>query len=173
MQEEAAERVGVADVGAAAVEMVETLMQLLDAEVSVGHRLLADRIELSIDGPGAAWVVGRRGQTLDALQYLLNRMLTQRLGEHPLVVVNADGYRERREASLVELAHRLSEKAQQEGKVVALNPMTARDRRVVHMALRDVAGVSTRSEGDGEERRLLIVPEVYAGSGYAAEGGAA
>jgi spoIIIJ-associated protein len=119
-----------------------------------------DRVELSVSGIDASMLVGKKGQTLDAIQYLVNRMVGKRVGEHKLIVIDSAGYRERREASLIELAKRLGEKARAEGKIVALNPMSARDRRVIHMTLRDAPDLSTRSEGDGEERRLLIVPEV-------------
>ena len=75
------------------------------------------------------------------------------------MVVDSDGYRERRIEALRELAERLGDKAARTGKIVAVNPMSAHDRRVIHMALRETPGISTRSEGEGEERRLLIVPE--------------
>ena len=118
-----------------------------------------ERIEISVTGPDASLLVGKKGQTLDAVQYLVNRIVGRRVGEHKPVLLDADGYRDRREASLVELAQQLSEKAQAEGKIVALNPMNARDRRIVHLTLRDTPGISTRSEGDGDDRHLLIVPE--------------
>jgi spoIIIJ-associated protein len=150
--------VGADDFPAIAEEIVRTLLELMGLDAEVSSVTDDDPVEVAIEGADAALVVGRKGQTLDALQYIVNRVATRRVGDHPLVVVNADGYRERREASLTEMAHRLSEKAQDEGKIVALNPMSARDRRVVHMALRDNPSVTTRSEGDGDERRLLIVP---------------
>lgn len=118
-----------------------------------------DEVELAVSGLDASLLVGKKGQTLDALQYVVNRMVGKRLGERKRVVIDSDGYRERREASLVELARRLSEKARSEGKTVALNPMSARDRRIIHLTLKDEPRVSTRSEGQGEERRLLIIPQ--------------
>jgi spoIIIJ-associated protein len=148
---------------AAAADVACEVLQELLAKCRFRAKVKTDehdeRVELTVVGPDASMLVGKKGQTLDAVQYLVNRIVGRRLGEHKPVSVDADGYRERREASLVELAKRLSEKAQQEGKIVALNPMSARDRRVVHLTLRDTPGISTRSEGQGEERRLLIVPE--------------
>lgn len=148
--------------GERACELLETVLRLMGFEGTVAAFEREDHIELVIEGEDAALVVGQKGQTLDALQYVVNRALTRELGEHELMVVNSDGYRERREASLLELAKRLSEKALSAGKIVALDPMSARDRRIIHMALRDVAGLETRSEGEGEERRLLIVPDTGA-----------
>ena len=147
----------------AAVEVAREVLEQLLAKCRFRAKVKIDdqdqRIEMTVVGPDASMLVGKKGQTLDAVQYLVNRMVGRRLGEHKPISVDADGYRERREASLIELAKRLSDKAQNEGKIVALNPMSARDRRIIHLTLRDEPGVSTRSEGQGEERRLLIVPE--------------
>jgi len=119
-----------------------------------------ERIQMNLSGEGAGELVGPKGQTLDALQFLLNRMLNRTgHGDRRPVVVDSDGYRERRIEALRELAERLGDKAARTGKIVAVNPMSAHDRRVIHMALRETPGISTRSEGEGEERRLLIVPE--------------
>lgn len=150
--------VGMASPAARALELLDVLLGLMGFDTTVASIQRDDHVELVIAGEDAELTVGQKGQTLDALQYFVNRALTRELGEHPLMVVNAEGYRERREASLLELAKRLSEKALSAGKIVALDPMSARDRRVIHLALRDVAGIETHSEGEGEERRLLIVP---------------
>lgn len=149
---------GLGSADARALELLEALLRLMGFDTAVASIQRDDHVELVISGEDAELTVGQKGQTLDALQYFVNRALTRELGEHPLMVVNAEGYRERREASLLELAKRLSEKALSAGKIVALDPMSARDRRVIHLALRDVAGIETHSEGEGEERRLLIVP---------------
>jgi len=85
-------------------------------------------------------------------------MVTAEDGRKP-IVIDSDGYRQRRNDALVQLAHRLREKATRSGKIVAVNPMSAHDRRIIHLALKDVPDVSTRSEGEGAFRRLLIVPE--------------
>jgi spoIIIJ-associated protein len=127
-------------------------------EVDVGAD--GERIVLNLQGEGASELVGCKGQTLDALQFLLNRMLSRKgSGDNRPVVVDSEGYRERRIEALKELAGRLGDKAIKTGKIVAVNPMSAHDRRVIHMALRETPGISTRSEGEGPERRLLIVPE--------------
>lgn len=140
-------------------QVLEDLLTRMHLRVKVAVTEDDERIELTMSGQDAGLVVGKKGETLDAMQYLTNRIVSRQGGEHKAVSLDSDGYRERREASLVELAGRLSEKAQDEGKVVALNPMSARDRRIIHITLRDTPGISTRSEGEGELRRLLIVPE--------------
>jgi spoIIIJ-associated protein len=119
----------------------------------------AERTLLDIGGPDAGQLIGKKGQTLDALQFVLNRMLGGELEGRRPVVVDSNGYRQRRTDALVQLAHRLREKATRTGKIVAVNPMSAHDRRIIHMALKETPGVTTRSEGEGIYRRLLIVPD--------------
>jgi spoIIIJ-associated protein len=114
---------------------------------------------LSVNGPGSGLVIGRRGQTLDAIEYFLNRALAQAAAGVGRATLDVEGYRERRQDSLEQLVARLSDKARKTGHVVTLNPMSPRDRRVVHLALRDVEGIVTRSQGDGHYRRVLIIPE--------------
>lgn len=140
-------------------QVLEDLLTRMHLRVKIAVSEDEERIELAVSGQDAGLVVGNKGETLDAVQYLTNRIVSRQGGLHKAVSLDSDGYRQRREASLVELAERLCEKAQDEGKVVALNPMSARDRRIIHITLRDTPGVSTRSEGEGELRRLLIVPE--------------
>ena len=144
---------------AVAQRSLEELLARMGFEAEVGGSESSEQIDLSIEGPDAGALVGNKGQTLDALQLLLNKIVGARGEPCKLVVVDSDGYRVRREASLVEMANRLSERALQERKIVRLNPMSARDRRVIHMTLRQVGGIETRSEGEGEERRLLIIPQ--------------
>ena len=111
-------------------------------------------------------VIGRRGQVVDALQHLVGKMLIKGKGEKPdkgeargkPIVVDAGGYRQRHIERLEGLATRMAEKAMSTGKPVDLNPMPAHDRRIVHMALANVEGVSTQSEGEGDLRHIVVIP---------------
>jgi spoIIIJ-associated protein len=132
----------------------------VDAEVSAFDD--GERIILDAHGPESGLVIGKKGATLDALQYLVNRILFKRPSEGPLVIVDAEGYRGRREDSLVDLARRLADKAVKTGRPVPVEPMSAHDRRIVHMALADHGGVSTESEGEGLFRRVVIFPKARA-----------
>ena len=114
---------------------------------------------MEICGDDAAVAIGKRGATLDALQLLCNRVGRRGAPEEGAsIVLDAEGYRARRELSLTTMAHRLGEQAVKQGTVITLDPLSPRDRRVVHMALARFPGVTTRSEGDGLERRLQIIP---------------
>lgn len=109
-------------------------------------------------------VIGRRGQVVDALQHLVGKMLVKSRGEArgegrgKPIVVDAGGYRQRHIERLEGLAARMAEKAQASGQPVELSPMPAYDRRIIHMALAEVEGVETRSEGEGDLRHVVVVP---------------
>jgi spoIIIJ-associated protein len=139
--------------------LVETL-RLLDLSCEVTTRPGDDpgTMLLSVSGTDEARVIGRHGQTLDALEYLLNRIVFRDHDATGRIVVDVDGYRDRREQSLAALAHRMAQRARETGHAVALDPMAPRDRRVIHLALKDDAAVTTRSEGEGRFRHLVIVP---------------
>jgi spoIIIJ-associated protein len=119
-----------------------------------------ETIHLSLSAADGGMIIGRRGQTLDALEHLVSRIVFRDDGERGLrIALDVEGYRQRREESLRELAQRLAAKAKETGAVVTLNPMSPRDRRIVHLALQADPDVSTVSQGEGNYRRLLITPQ--------------
>jgi spoIIIJ-associated protein len=112
-----------------------------------------------IEGPGVNRLVGRGGQTIDALQYLAAQVVSRAEGgARRRVVVDAGGYRARRAAELERLAARAAEEAVLHGDEIELDPMSPQDRRIVHMALKDDPRVATRSEGDEGRRRIIVEP---------------
>ena len=142
----------------------ELLIEIADRmgfEVEVDQREDEDEDHtlLNINGEDASQLIGKKGQTLDAIQYLLNKISSTDGDDHKPVVVDCNGYRQRRSEALQDMARQLGEKAAQSGRIVAVNPMSAHDRRIIHMTLKEAPGLTTRSEGDGLYRRLLIVPE--------------
>jgi spoIIIJ-associated protein len=102
-------------------------------------------------------LIGRHGQTIDAIQYLCNAILA-RQGVGVSVVVDAAGYRARREATLASLATNAAEQALRSGERVELEPMTAVERKIVHLSLQDYAGVETASEGTEPNRFVVVLP---------------
>jgi spoIIIJ-associated protein len=138
---------------------LEGALARMGLEVQVAQREDGPDVVLEIHGADAAVAIGKKGATLDALQVLCNRVARRGSdGRYASVVLDAEGYRARREQSLENMARRLGEQAVKEGTVITLEPLSPRDRRVVHMALARFPGVVTRSEGDGLERRLQIIP---------------
>jgi|SRR5579871_812467 len=116
-------------------------------------------ITLAVRGGDSGLVIGRRGQTLDALEYLLNRIAARGGNGGPRIMIDVERYRERRQESLEQMALRLAAKVRQTGRTITLDPMSPRDRRVIHLALQDDRTVVTRSQGEGHFRRLLIIPQ--------------
>jgi spoIIIJ-associated protein len=106
----------------------------------------------------AGIVIGRHGQTLDAIEYLLNRIASHASESALRIEVDIEGYRQRRQESLEEMAKRAAFKARETGRPVTMNPMSPRDRRIVHIALSQFRDVSTRSEGEGSYRHVVVVP---------------
>ena len=119
----------------------------------------ADEIRIEIEGPDAGRIIGKKGNVLDALQYLTARVVVRPGSARRHVIVDAEGYRARHEDQLAQMARRLAQRVATEGKVITFDPMSPRERRIVHMALRDIKGVRTESMGEEPQRRVQIIPE--------------
>jgi len=130
----------------------------IHADVEVFER--EDKIVLDIDCDDIERIIGRRGQIMEALQHLVSKVSyrDRMTSDGKPIVVDAGGYREKQVEKLITLAERMGEKALKTRTIIELSPMSAHDRRIVHMALAEMDGITTRSEGEGEERRVLIVP---------------
>ena len=129
--------------------------------VDAGAEVVSDRarqIEIDIAGPDASILIGKRGSTLFALQFLVNRVVNRGPVGRRYVVLDVEGYRARRERGLAAVALKLGEQAVREGKVITFDPMSPRERRVVHLALAKFPGLRTQSEGEGDARRVQIIP---------------
>ncbi|MEZ0285548.1 MAG: protein jag [Thermoleophilia bacterium] len=153
---------GAADNGArAAGEAVEAVVRGmgLEADVRVEPGDGETDLQVVVDGAGTSALVGRGGETIDALQYLVAQIASRAAGgERRRVALDADGYRARRAAALAELADRAAREAVEHGEEIELDVMTPHDRRIVHMALKDRTDVITRSEGDEGRRRIIVEP---------------
>jgi len=123
----------------------------------------AETVEIEIKGDGSGILIGRHGQTLDALEYIVNRILARRIKDAAPISLETESYRARRRQQLHRMALSMGEKAKREHKPVRLEPMPPRDRRVVHLALKDDPMITTRSAGDGTMRSIEIVPSDSSG----------
>jgi spoIIIJ-associated protein len=117
-----------------------------------------NEVQLEIYGRDAGRIIGKKGQVLSALQYLTNRVVNRPGLDKRYVTVDAEGYRSRRDDTLATMARQLGKQAITEGKIITFEPMNPRDRRVIHLALAKFDGVVTKSEGEGEDRRVQIIP---------------
>jgi spoIIIJ-associated protein len=137
-------------------QIVETLG--VDADVVVHEE--PKTIVVTCSGPDVGLLIGRHGQTIDSIQYLLNVIAYRAHGEEKRdVVVDAEGYRARRQETLEALADRVAERVRESGEREELEPMTAVERKVVHLRLKEVAGVGTTSEGTEPNRYVVVIPE--------------
>jgi len=142
-------------------ELVEGVLDELDLDGEVEIFEGEDRIEAVVEGnDDYGLLIGKRGQTIDALQLLCYQAAFRGMRERKRVVVDAAGYRERRRETLVARADRAAGQALNGNRTVEMDPMTAQERRVVHEHLKDRAGVETYSEGDEPRRFVVVAPLV-------------
>jgi spoIIIJ-associated protein len=120
-----------------------------------------ERTTLEIQTKDTELVIGRRGVVMDALQHLVNKVVyrDRRDEKTKPMIIDAGGFRDKQIERLRGLGQRMAEKAIETKQIVELQPMTAHDRRIVHMAISEIAGLTTRSEGEGEDRHILIIPD--------------
>ena len=141
-----------------AADVLEALVDHMRLDVDVHIRDDDERIVLDVTGPDAGRAIGKKGQTLDALQFLVNKIVNRHPEGRRHVIVDSGSYRDRHDSGLVSMARREAKRAVQGGKVITLQPMSPRDRRVIHLSLARYPDVSTRSDGVGADRRLQIIP---------------
>jgi spoIIIJ-associated protein len=142
---------------------VRGLVERIAAGIAVHCRVEtfedAETVRVVCSGPDLGLLIGRHGQTIDAIQYLVNAIVWRTYADdRKEVVVDAAGYRERRRESLEALAVRSAEQALREGEAVELEPMTAVERKIVHLRLKEFEGVETSSEGTEPNRYVVISP---------------
>ena len=137
---------------------LEEILSFIVDDISVTVTTHPDKIRLGIKTSNPAIVIGRHGRTLDALQYIVRKIVRKKKATRVGIFFDVEGYRDRREASLTQLALRLGEKVKRSGKPATISPMNAYDRRIVHIALKDNTSVRTRSKGSGLFRKLDIFP---------------
>lgn len=141
-----------------AAEVLQAIVDRMGVTARVTAADDGDHVALAIDGDASGFLIGRHGQMLDALEHLVGRIVARDEQHAVHLVVDANGYRERRRRSLEETARHMAAEARRRRRTVTLDAMSARDRRTVHLALQDEPGITTRSSGDGLLRQVLIVP---------------
>ena len=127
-----------------------------DAKVKVIRE--SDHVLFDVKGGNAGVLIGKRGQTLEAIQYLIEKIANKKNDERIRVQVDVEGYLKTRRTNLERLASRLADKAVRTGKPMTIGQMNAHDRRIVHLSLKDTQGVRTQSLGNGAYRKLMIIP---------------
>ena len=141
-----------------ASEMLNEILKRMGLTVDVTVREDAEEVILDCAGEDAGRVIGKKGQTLDALQFLINKIVNRFPDGRRHIVLDSGDYRQRRENGLASMARREAKRAVAQSRIITLEPMSPRDRRVIHLSLAKFPGVSTRSDGQGAERRVRIIP---------------
>jgi spoIIIJ-associated protein len=141
-----------------AIMGIEADVSIRDAETP-GDGLGLVKAVLDIEGDDLGLLIGRRGETLASLQYLLNLMMMRRFGERMMFTVDVEGYRRRRERHLNSLAKRSADEVRRTRRPVTLDPMPPNERRIIHLALAEDRYVSTGSVGEGDDRKVCISPK--------------
>jgi spoIIIJ-associated protein len=150
----------VSELGREVREVLDRILEGIGVQARIEIREDEELLVAVLGGRDLGLVIGKHGQTIDAIQYLVNAIVWRGQGdERKPVVVDAAGYRARREATLDALAVRSAERAVSTGRAVELDPMTAVERKVVHVRLKEFPGVSTSSEGTEPNRFVVIEPE--------------
>ncbi|MEW6262493.1 MAG: RNA-binding cell elongation regulator Jag/EloR [Thermodesulfobacteriota bacterium] len=134
------------------------LLQHMGLEAEVGVSVISDRIILKVTGDNTGLLIGKKGATLDALQFLMNKIVNRERTAKLRVIVDAENYRQRRHQSLIDLANRMADKARRNRRPVTISQLSAHDRRIVHLALQEKPDLRTRSRGEGPLKNVIIIP---------------
>lgn len=143
-----------------AKDTLENILALIPME---GTTVTAEKkdgtIALNIDGDKSGLLIGRKGRTLDALQFIVNKVVNKALAKRGRVVVDSENYRQRRQDSLIQMALKMGDKAKKSAKPVSTGLLNPHDRRIVHMAIREEKGLDTKSRGEGILKKVVIIPK--------------
>ena len=140
-----------------AQEFLQELTQLMGVNVSVAVATDEEgNVRVNMEGDTLGILIGRRGETLEALQYLTSLQVNKGQSDYTRVTLDTEGYRAKREEALIRLANRMANRAQKTGRKVAMEPMNPYERRILHSALQNHPGVTTHSEGEEPDRHVVI-----------------
>lgn len=142
--------------GEDAIAFLQPIFEKLKVHPSHTIEEKDDSLWISFSGTGLGAVIGRRGETLDALQYLTNLAVNRQFEEKTRIILDVEGYRSSREETLANLARKMADKVRRTGKDVMLEPMSPHERRIIHIALQDQKGIKTFSLGEEPYRKVVI-----------------
>jgi spoIIIJ-associated protein len=135
------------------------ILELIPLEATVSAEHSNGKIVLLIEGDRSGLLIGRKGKTLDALQFIVNKIVNKALDRKISIVIDSENYRKRREEILTQMALRMGDKAKRIKKPVTTSPLNPHERRIVHLALKEDDHLDTKSRGDGLMKRVVIIPK--------------
>lgn len=142
-----------------AQQALEKILSLIPVEAAVRSECIDGKVNMTILGDRSGLLIGHKGKTLDALQYLVTRIANKALDKKINVVIDSENYRKRQEDSITQLAIKMGEKAKRIKKPVTTNPLNPHDRRLVHLALKEDNDLETKSRGEGLLKKVVIIPK--------------
>ncbi|NLD36169.1 MAG: KH domain-containing protein [Desulfatiglans sp.] len=142
-----------------AIDALDNILKLIPVETSVKGSCSKGKISLVIEGDTSGILIGRKGKTLDALQYIINKIINKDTDRKIKVIIDSENYRERRIEALTQMALKIGNKARKYKKPFSTSPLNPHDRRIVHLALKNVEKLETRSRGEGLLKRVVIIPK--------------
>lgn len=142
-----------------AKEELDEILKLMGIEAEVAISLEGGKVVADIKSENGAILIGKNGQTLNALQLIVNLIVNREEKTRTKVIVDSESYRERREKALVKMAREVADEVKREGRPGELEPMNSTERRVIHLALKDDKDVETASRGEGSYRRVVVSPK--------------
>ncbi len=145
-----------ADLGLTALKKI---LEYLTDDVQITLEKTHDKLLFRIEGGNSSMLIGKRGQNLEAIQYIIDKIVNKNITKHIRVQVDVAGYTEKRKENLIKMAERLAQKTKRTGKPSTVGPMNAQDRRIIHITLKNFRGVRTQSIGEGYYRKLMIFPK--------------
>ncbi len=141
-----------------AKEILEGILCRMGLQFPVEVEESDESITMKITGDGTGLLIGRNGQTLDAIQYIINKAVGKSRIDRRVIILDTEAYRGKREEYLVSLAAKLAHKVKKTKKPVTISNMSPRDRRIIHLALKEDTGIMTKSRGEGAYRKIVILP---------------
>lgn len=139
-------------------DILDGILQRMNVHCPIIIEDTPDAVILNIQGDGSGLLIGKRGQNLDAIQYIVNKAVSRFASNRKMVIIDTEAYRKRREDFLVDLAERLADKVMKTKKPITLSHLNAHDRRIIHLALQGNATLMTKSRGEGDYRKIVIMP---------------
>ncbi|MDD5258817.1 MAG: protein jag [bacterium] len=156
------------EISVQAKTIIDTILAKMQVDGETKITVEDNKILVDVDSIDSALLIGKKGQTLEAFQYIVNLIINKEikagtykgitLENKYKIIIDTEGYLIRREEALVKMAKNMADKVKQARTKIALEPMSAHDRRVIHLALQEISGIKTESEGEGSFRRIVIYP---------------
>jgi spoIIIJ-associated protein len=152
------EKSGNDDFAIKAKDILDGILKRMGCQCPIAIEETPDAVILNIQGDGSGLLIGKRGQNLDAVQYIVNKASSRFSNNKQMVIIDTEAYRKRREDALIALAGKLAEKVKKSKKSITLSHLNAHDRRIIHLTLQSDASLITKSRGEGNYRKIVIMP---------------